>query len=462
MEKFRAEHYARPARPRKPQPPPHERALKAILDPRPGFKELMFENSTALRFCNDAVPLDGPDGVYNNPNYMSSSQKLAGGPNPKSHIAPVIAPPATDLEYWRANNLVTHSAINAESQVEAFQSGYQVSTCCPPEMDGYVKPTPNPLDYMVPIQEEYQAKESFGHDHAYWRKPKTHPPSVPKGCKSQLYSTKTPGQNIEGFQYTYPFLKTAPPVEEAVVLPNQPGWVNTACGYNPEQLETAGLPTNLAAGNCPQDPVMKKYNDNLFTQTIQPGVYTRNEINEPINANMGISFTQQFEPTTCKTDPETGALNYIEHDPRIIEPAIVQPNVAVMTAATEANIYDPRFSGYGTSYRAYTDDNLGQTKFYYDDVDAIRMPNYITRNNIDHQPFADKYGPLPAGNANGNKWNAEIRALANDAFTSGAIEFRTDLQERLMRKVNSEAWQQRKAPIQTGGQRMLGGMTRIY
>ena len=41
--------------------------------------------------------------------------------------------------------------------------------------------------------------------------------------------------------------------------------------------------------------------------------------------------------------------------------------------------------------------SLGQTKFYYDDVDAIRMPNYITRSNIDHQPFADRYGPLPAG-----------------------------------------------------------------
>ena len=159
------------ARPRKPQPPPHERALKAILDPRPGFKELMFENPTALRFCNDAVPLDGPDGAYNNPNYVSSSQKLAGGPNPKSNIAPVVAPPATDLEYWRANNLVTHSAINAESQVEAFQSGYQVSTCCPPEMDGYVKPDPQPTRLCGPNPRGIPSEvESFGQDHAYLEK----------------------------------------------------------------------------------------------------------------------------------------------------------------------------------------------------------------------------------------------------------------------------------------------------
>ena len=289
-------------------------------------------------------------------------------------------------------------------------------------------------------------------------KPKIKVNSVPRvPCSNQLY-----GETKEGFKTNMPFLKTEPPLQETVVLPNEPGWVNTSCGYNPEQLFDAGLPTNLPVGNCPQDPVMKKYNDNLFTQTIQPGLYTRSQINEPINANIGISFTQQFPPTTCKTNELTGEVEYTEHDPRIIEPATLEPSLPRVAPATEANIYDPRFSGYGTSYRAYTDDNIGQTRFYYDDVDAIRMPNYITRSDIDNQPFADHYGPLPPGDANGNKNNSNIRALANNAFVSGAIEFRTDLQERLMRKINSNAWQQRKAPISTGGQRMLGGHMKIF
>ena len=65
--------------------------------------------------------------------------------------------------------------------------------------------------------------------------------------------------------------------------------------------------------------------------------------------------------------------------------------------AKEDNVYDPRLTGYGTSYRSYTDDNLGQTRFYYDDIDAVRMPNYIVKSNIDREPFADHYGTIPDG-----------------------------------------------------------------
>ena len=49
----------------------------------------------------------------------------------------------------------------------------------------------------------------------------------------------------------------------------------------------------------------------------------------------------------------------------------------------------------------------------------------------------------------------------NRSSIDGTIEFRNDLQERLMRKANARAWQQRKAPMRTGGQRMGGGMYRI-
>jgi len=248
---------------------------------------------------------------------------------------------------------------------------------------------------------------------------------------------------------------------DALILRNEPGWVNTSCGYNPKQLFDSGLPTNLAAGNCTQDPVMKKYNENLFTQTVQPGVYTTSQINQPINSNMGISFTQQFPPTSRTVNPNTGSVNFTERDPRIIEPIMEELPEYDGAIATESNINDPRFSGYGTSYRSYTDDNLGQTRFYYDDIDAIRMPNYITRSNIDNQPFADHYGPLQTGSANGNIQNSNIRELANNSFLDNSLIFRTEMQERLMRKANSNAWQNRSAPKRTGGQRMMG-MGRIF
>ena len=479
MDKFRAEHYKEVIPPVKAGSLPHCKLSSAktewinntVSNPSTGLVRSMLNPEEARRFCHDQRPLDynpelvsqnrpgpNPNGVFNNPEYISLNQRLAGTANPKTFIAPVTTPPLAAMDYWRANNLVNHSAINAESQVAAYQSGYQTMSCCPGEPTLLV-PSKNPASYTVTVQDEDNVSiENFGYDHRYWNKPKTVVNSIPTvPCHNQLY-----GNSKEDFKTNMPFLKTEPSLQETVVLPNQPGWVNTSCGYNPEQLFDAGLPTNLPSGNCPQDPIMKKYNDNLFTQTIQPGLYTRNQINEPINSNIGISFTQQFPPTTCKTNELTGEVQYTEHDPRIIEPATLEPSLPRVAPSTEANIYDPRFSGYGTSYRAYTDDNTGQTRFYYDDVDAIRMPNYITRNNIDHQPFADHYGPLPPGDANGNKNNSNIRALANDAFVSGAIEFRTDLQERLMRKINADAWQQRKAPIRTGGQRMLGGNMRIF
>jgi hypothetical protein len=86
------------------------------------------------------------------------------------------------------------------------------------------------------------------------------------------------------------------------------------------------------------------------------------------------------------------------------------------------------------------------------------MPNYVVRSNIDNQPFADQYGPIPQGEAHGNKFNANIRALANDAFMTSTIEQRTNLQQTMMRKANIRQAQLRQAPIRTGGQRMLGGL----
>jgi hypothetical protein len=86
------------------------------------------------------------------------------------------------------------------------------------------------------------------------------------------------------------------------------------------------------------------------------------------------------------------------------------------------------------------------------------MPNYLVRSNIDHQPFADQYGPIENGNEFGNKSTPNIHALANDAFMFGSIQQRTELQERLMRKSNARTWQKRMAPINTMNQRMLGGM----
>lgn len=361
------------------------------------------------------------EGVFNNPKYVSKNQKLVGQANPKTLIAPVIVPKLANLDYWKTNNLVTHSSINEESNIDNYLSGYEVTYKCNQD-----------------VTENYHNK-------------KIH--YIEKSTGDLDFKTRD-------IKYDYPYLKA--PKGDIVVLPNGSGQVNTACGYNPEQLLEANIPANLPASMIEQDPSMSEYNKNIFTQTLQPGVYTTNQVNEPINSNIGISFTQQFGPITKQTSPITDEILYTEHDPRIIDTDTFGPaKNSNIENVTEANIYDPRFSGYGTSYRAYNDENLGQTKFYYDDVNAVRMPNYLVRSQIDNENFADSYGPIPEGNEFGNKYNTNIRKLANNAWMDNSLDFRNDLQERLMRKANARAWQQKVAPIRSSGQRMGGGLHKI-
>lgn len=403
--------------------------------------EIIMERPTSGRFCNDEVHF-----AFNDEDYISINQKLVGPPNPKTLIPPVIIPPSHDLSYWKANNLVTHSSVNDQLQIDNYKSGYQVSTCCG-DTDG--------IDTM-------SIERFLNKDKLY----KTTNPKINK--QKSTYSggvgynksyLKTDVITKENLNYKYDtgnnrYLSNEKNLQENYVepsykvKPNKSGEVNISCGYNPENINV-GLQSNYPAGNCEKDPIFTRYNTNLRTQTIQPGIYDVNQINEPINSNIGISFDQQFEPLSVKTY-NNGDVLYTEHDPRLYN-EVIEP---IEETVNESNVYDPRFSGYGTSYRSYTDDLLGNTKYFYDDINAVRMPNYITRNKIDFLPVGDSYGPMK--NEHGNEYNSIIRDMANDAWTRNSLEFRSGLQQSLMRKRNAEMWQNREFPKNTRSQRMLG------
>jgi len=439
---------------------------------------------------------------------VDANQKLAGfRGNPKTLISPIVAPLSHDLDYWKDNNLIVHSAINSRGvQEDMYLSGYAESTCCdylpsgteysPPvgrskigfiggpfeqrrEMEeggreGYcpaynrndqrpiVSPVPSEPRVFVPTMPVKNVQENYVQENyvkekycpAYNRndqrpivspvpsEPRVFVPTIPVKENYTPQSRET----RERFNTTIP-LSDVPNGSPVFVTENEPGWVNTASGYNPEQLFSANLPTNLPAGKCQQNPRLAQFNKNLFTQTVTPGVYTTSQITENPISNLGISFQQQFEPTTCVRN-ENG-LFYTQHDPRIIQPSLEQEGYVDEDQPKYDTVYDPRFSGYGTSYRSYIDPVTGQPRFYYDDVDSIRMPNYITRSKIDTFSFADTYGPAKEGEEFGNDNTPYIRALAQDKWLRDSLEFRNDLSERRMRKVNAEAWQRRSAPIYT-------------
>lgn len=121
-------------------------------------------------------------------------------------------------------------------------------------------------------------------------------------------------------------------------------------------------------------------------------------------------------------------------------------------------IYDPRMVGYSDSKRSYVDKLLGQPKFYYDDINAARAPNYITRNKIDIYSFGESTGRLRDPN---DTKCCDNNQLAVEEFHNSALQHRSDMMQSLMNKRNGEMWQLRQFPISTNGQRMLGGTSKI-
>ena len=228
------------------------------------------------------------------------------------------------------------------------------------------------------------------------------------------------------------------------ILPVADGDMIATSGYSPDQLLEHNVPSNKAVGSCDLDSNLDSYNQNLRTNTLQPDLYTRSEIIEPINSNIGISFTQQWEPTTYNPDCN-GGNTYTYHDPRIV-PTGTDSVEKYKPGPTEATVYDPRLYGYGTSYRSYIDEMTGQPRFYYDDVECHSQYNYLTRSNIDFARFAQSAGPVDAEK---QTYTNSIRELAEKQFLDSTIQHRTELQEAALRKYSERYAQLKEFPIIT-------------
>ena len=360
-----------------------------------------------------------PTGV-NDSEWKFPSQRLVGPANPKTLIAPVVPARALDNEYWRTNNLGIRSGINAMTPFDAENSGYKIQPCPKP---------PLPL----PTARCYQLDNTMPRNPPCGRQPIQ--PDIIEGFD---HPGSKGGKEPTASRLKIPYLKGVRRLDDV--------GVDMAAGYNQEQLLT-GLPTNLPTSRCERMPEFTLHNDKVFTETVQPGVYQNSQIIEPINAMIGISMTTPIPPTTTNRTASDGLL-YQQHDPNLYEEP---PPECVPKTANTYNTTDPRFTGYGTSYREYLEPMTGQSRFFYKDVDAIKMPNYVCRSKIDCNPWADKYGPVPEGDARGNKYTQDIRTLANNAFLDATIEQRTGLMQSCMRKRNAEMWQQKMYPISRAG-----------
>lgn len=379
--------------------------LSSFVDKTCGNINLNFP-VTQLRFCNDEVPLTY-DNTYKSPNNI-------GGPaNPKTFITPIIAAPAFDLDSWKTNGFVTHSAINERVNYDQERAGYNYG----------VLPTKCKNCSMLPcgckpgsVKNKDALIENF-------RQPET--TSLNYQLVNYIQNLQKSGVDIEDRQ---------------IVRRNVQREFGTVQDRDVDQI----LQTMMSNPKTNENFYFEsKRRDALLTNTLVPGVYQKTHIAEPIQSNIGISYVQDWGPVEVE-DTQFG-IKFTEQDPKNVVKTIGIQERAVEQNAS--NVYDPRLTGYGTSYRGYTDDVTGQPRFFYKDVESITQPNFITRHNLDVFPWATTYGPdVPVPHLD------EYRQLANNSFLDSTILFRTEMMERLMRKKNAENWQRRVMPISTMNQ----------
>jgi len=233
--------------------------------------------------------------------------------------------------------------------------------------------------------------------------------------------------------------------------------VDTAMGYYPDNTEY-NIPVNVPYQPSPDQDCQRSlsdYNRRVGTIPLQPGINTYSQVNQTdsMMSNLGISFTQPLLPT-IPTRRRDGQVDFVEYDPlqvpkHRLERHLVRRDENPNGEVPRIEVYDPRLTGYGTSYRGYVDDMVGQPRFYYDDIEATTQYNYISRNNIDFTPYGMQPGPAIASQVCDWPSAMDVRQQANDTFANDTMYQRMDLQQRLMLKNSHRERQRRMAPIHT-------------
>ena len=332
--------------------------------------------------------------------YYSRNNNLVGNANPKTKIAPIHVAPMYDFEYWKEDDFTVPNIINEKNVQDYYSSGYYIEPENRPKNENckqnFIKTKPAEYNHLYNearasryIKETFEDEKKDKKDNKEKDKEKTN--------KNDRYEDNL----LYGLPYAY------------------------------------DAPSYMKREN------VTPLNHEIFRNSVVPGVYYDNEVIEPISSMIGVSYTQQ-PPAQLISRDKQGNLIYDAKDPRFYK--VDKPMKMTNDYVSNVDVYDPRTNGYGTSYRGYLDKMTGKPRYFYDDIESVRRPNYITRNNIDHiADRAPNYGAV-LDDTEDKTMNERIRETANNAFKDDMIDFRTDMMERLMRKRNAEMWQLRVAP----------------
>ena len=392
-------------------PPSHSRGVQKItmrsFVPDP-VKRINTDNLSAYDKMSKFYV--GPtEKIETNSSYKSLNQALVGPPNPKTLVRPVVVDPIYDLSRLDSETTVP-TAINKRSVQYLKDSGYFCDS----------------INYNI----DY-SKINFD---PYKRVPESQKSREESRDKSGKYDIEVKEDYSSGNNAMYEKNQKVYPKYEYLDLQGN----DRNCGYNRDNFRVYGAPNNvpLAEGD-----LNKLENDRLFTSYLQPGIYSKTEMVQPPVWNMGISYQEKKNPNTTSIDRD-GNLVYTERELGDYKTTRVESMpLEYILEPTQEEVYDPRLTGYGSQKRAYIEPTIGQPRYMYKDIDAMRRGNFFVRSNIDHLPFAQQSGLMKD-----NIYN-NIQRCADLSYIDINNNFRSDIQESLMSKRNAELWQLRKFPL---------------
>jgi hypothetical protein len=331
-----------------------------------------------------------------------SNHALTGKAHPRTKIAPIVPARSLDLDYWKDTPMTSLSIVNKRKKQYPNLAGYNITEL----VDRECLECPND-------------RKSLGHTIK----------------ASPLVQTIQPGV------YT---------------LPTTYDPINTDFNIG-ETTQFEPVKQNYEWGNVVFTPISAKATQKLSQQpadkqseTVPTRVESDNAIPTHSSVPKRLNANKMKNTSPPPTKPQVQPVSIEAYEPEERAPNMtskyqVQPELG--DDVSIYNTFDPRFSGYGSDNRSYMEPMLRQTRYYYDDVNAIRMPNYIVRSKIDNcvTGFGDQYGPMRVDQRTLN----ENRPLAEQAYLDNNLAYRNNLMESLMRKRNSELWQTRQAPMYT-------------
>ena len=416
--------------------------------------------------------------------YQSRFENMYKGSDPRTLVPPNITPRLWDNDAWDRGDLYQPSYLNTKRAFDMINSGYL------PEDDpgcGYLTAKtyiPPDTDYRYPLVHEFSDQD---HMYSYKTlgdlgkiqtiKPRTltldntisKDQDVQKSLENKAMTVETykkkEGCNtcaqpvVENFQpntyQTASMNSKKAPNSMASYDTSYPANVGSVysgdllarCGYDRDNL-LYNVPVNTSVGACDQRPEMASYNEALYSIAVQPDVYYRSQIQEPIGSNIGISFNQTL-PITTQVMTRDGSTTLTNMDPRtfkVVDESI--PRHDEMIDVSE--IYDTRDTGYGPAYRGYIHELTGQPRWYYKDIDDVQRNSYISFNEIDILEKADKRGIIADADEIRQRAGGFIQYVDNE-FIERTNNQRIQMQQTFADKGRDPTVQLRKAPIVRGG-----------